>query len=139
VEIIKADLTSSLEHVEVIKDTECKRCARLLRGRRKPPNAPKLDTRGDNAFPAIAVLDADSCDASNIKKRELDRERWHCAALSLTMAELIGGTKVKQRDHSEELPRPFLKRWLEDSREKAVYLTRMLCRTSDWCASTTHD
>src|SRR6266478_2689322 len=70
VEIIKADLTSSLEHVEVIKDTECKRCARLLRGRRKPPNAPKLDTRGDNAFPAIAVLDADSCDAGNIKKRE---------------------------------------------------------------------
>ena len=126
VEIIKIELAFGLKFVEVIEETERERCPWLFEGGREPFSAKKLETRRDGESFTAAVLDTDSCDTGNIKELDLVDAGWDCATLLPTVTELVDGTEIEQRNRDEELSGPFLKSWLEGSREKTLgYLDAM--------------
>lgn len=108
--------------MEVIKEAECENRSRLFDGCRKPADAKKLDARGkgDGGLSTVTVLDTDGRGAGDIKQPKLVDAGRHFAIFSLTVAKLIGSAEIKQRSSNKELPRPFLKRLLESSREKAI-------------------
>ena len=95
VEIVEIHLASGLEFVEVIEEAECKHCARLPSCCRKPVNVEKLEARGDIRFSAVAVLDADSSHARDVKESKLKGAGWHRTKFSLTVAKLVGGAEVE--------------------------------------------
>ena len=106
--------------MEVIEETERERCPWLFEGCREPFNAKKLETRRDGESSTAAVPDTDSCDAGNIEELDLVDAGWDCAILLPRVTELVDGTEIEQRNRDEELPGPFLRSWLERSREKTL-------------------
>ena len=72
-------------------------------------------------FTAVTVLDMDSLDTGNVKEHKVKGTRRHHTWFSVPVAKLIGGTKLEKRNQDEELPSPFLKRWLEGSRDGIMY------------------
>ena len=112
--------------MEVIEEAERECCPRLFEGCGEPVNTKKLETRRDGESSTAAVPDTDSCDTGNIKELDLEDAGRDCATLLPTVTELVDGAKVEQRNRDEELPCPFLKSWLEGSREKSLgYLDAM--------------
>ena len=110
VDVIEVNLASGLEFVEEIQKTERKCSARLFQCCRKPSHAKKLNTRWllSSRLPAVAVADADSRNARNVKEGEVYSGGRHCTDFTDMVAELIRCTKIMQRDPGEELACPFL-------------------------------
>ena len=72
-------------------------------------------------FAAVTVLDTDSLDTGNVEEHKVKGARRHRTWLSVPVTKLIGGAELKKRNRDEELPSPFLKRWLEGSRDGIMY------------------
>lgn len=105
---------------------ECR--PRPLKSCRKPLNAKKLEAAGNGivGFSTAAVPDTDSCDTRNVEQLKFENAGWQCTRFALAVTELIGDAEIKQRRRDEELPCPFLKCWLEGSREEVTgYLDAM--------------
>ena len=110
IKIIKVNLASGLEFVEEIEEAKCKSSARLFQRRRKQPHAEKLYTRWMllPRFPAVAIANANSCDARNVEEGEIDGGGRPCAALAGRMTELVCGTELEQCDPGKKFACPFL-------------------------------
>ena len=72
-------------------------------------------------FAAVTVLDTDSLDTRNVEEHKVKGARRHCTWFSVLVAKLIDGAKFKKRNWDEGLPSPFLKCWLEGSRDRIMY------------------
>ena len=96
--------------MEEVQEPECECSARLFQCCREPSHAKKLDT-GQLMFPglpAVAVMNAYSFDASNVKEGKIHGSGRQFAAFTDVMSKLVLCTKVKQCGPCEELAHPFL-------------------------------
>lgn len=70
---------------------------------------------------AVTVLDTDSLDTRNVEEHKVKGARRHRTWFSVLVAKLIDGAEFKKRNWDKGLPSPFLKRWLEGSRDGIMY------------------
>ena len=84
--------------------------ARLFQCCREPSHTKKLDMSCllFPRLPTVAVMDANSFDASNVKEGEIHSGGRHFAFFTDMMSELVFCTKIKQCSPRKELTCPFL-------------------------------
>lgn len=110
VDVVEVSLAPGLKFVKEIQEAERECGARLFQCCREPSHTKKLDT-GCLLFPrlpTVAVMDANSFDASNVKEGEIHSGGRRFAFFTDTMSELVFCTKIKQCSPREELACPFL-------------------------------